>query len=112
MILWSWEEFDDFLSVLTALQKHVTLLNVLPWSGAFGLVVHRWKKSCITFSCCLLSDSTRYQSSDSQWQLSVKQRKNKANIQQRTPYLLSFWILEICSSETLKIQVLHVVFWV
>lgn len=90
------------------------LLNVLPWSGVFGLVVHGWNKSCMTFSCSLLSDSTGYQSasSHSQWQLFVKEHKNKANIQQHLPYLLSFLILEICSLETLQTQGLHIVFWV
>lgn len=57
----------------------------------------------MTFSCYLLSDSIGYQSaaSHSQWQLFVKVCKNKANIQQHIPYLLFFWILEICSSEIL-----------
>lgn len=68
----------------------------------------------MTFSCYLLSDSTGYQNtaSHSQWQLFVKECKNKANIQQHTLYLLSVWILEICGLETLQSQELHVAFWV
>lgn len=110
MILRSWEECDDFLSALTALQK----LVVLPWSDVFGLVVHRWNKSCMTLSCYLLSSSTGYQStaSHSQWQLFVKECKNKENIQQHVPYHLSFWILEIWNLETLQTQGLHGVLWV